>query len=220
MIYKLLIRCFLLTLPLPLTACPKIYIIRHAEVQFERPGWGSSLDAYVFKAEYNASPILNFDPGSTLSKIENYELVDTVFCSPQPRALQTAHLLFDETVDLRINSNLMELQYQVLEWPLVQMPVRAWLAASMMFWMAGANDDRVPSYRERKSTLNIFSEELITYAEQNGSGIVVAHAVVNRELIRILKKRGWKLEHREGYENLSVNCLVKKDCANLPSRPE
>lgn len=217
--YKLLIRCFLLALPLPLTACPKIYIIRHAEVQFDRPGWGSSLEAYVFKAEYNSSPIRNFDPGPTLAKIENHEHVDTVFCSPQARAIQTTKLLFGEKVGLRINENLMELQYQVLDWSFINMPVRAWLASSMLVWMMGANDNDIPSYRERKRKLECFSEEIIAYSEIHGSGIVIAHAVLNRELIRILKKRGWKLEHREGYENLSVNCLVKKDCTDPPTRP-
>lgn len=219
-IYKLLIACVLITLPIPAKTCSKIYIIRHAEVQFDRPGWGSSLEAYIFKAEYNAALIRNFDPELTLSKIENHTDVDTVFCSPQLRAIQTAKVLFDENVELRINDNLMELQYQVLDWPLIQMPARAWLTASMIFWMAGANDDQVMSYQERKRKLKIFSEELITYAEQYGTGIVVAHAVVNRELIRILKMQGWKLEHREGYENLSVNCLVKKDSTDLPSRLE
>jgi broad specificity phosphatase PhoE len=75
--------------------------------------------------------------------------------------------------------------------------------------MAGNNQEENPTYRQRKQDLEIYSNEIITYAETHGNSVVVAHGVVNRELIKILKKKGWKFEHRDGYGNLSVNCLVK-----------
>lgn len=89
------------------------------------------------------------------------------------------------------------------------MPVRAWLTASLIFWMAGNDTDSLPGYRERKQNLEKYSSELIAYAERNGEAIVVAHGVINRELIRILKKKGWKHYQKEGYGNLSVNSLKR-----------
>lgn len=188
---------------------PVIHIIRHAEVDAESHGWCSSAEAFKFRMIYNNADIREFDPGPVLKKINDPEKVDTVFCSPQKRALQTAFALFDDNAILSINDNLRELQYPVIKWPVIRMPARAWLTASMIFWMDGNNTDSLPSYRERKQNLEKYSSELIAYAERKGEAIVVAHGVINRELIRILKKKGWKHYQKEGYGNLSVNSLKR-----------
>ncbi|RLD61114.1 MAG: hypothetical protein DRJ01_08485 [Bacteroidetes bacterium] len=75
--------------------------------------------------------------------------------------------------------------------------------------MIGKSIHKKSSYRQRKEDLKIFAGELIEYAERNGKSVVVAHGMLNRELIRILKKQGWKFENKDGLGNLSVNCLVK-----------
>lgn len=196
-------------LPLNILGGPVIYIIRHAEVDTESPGWSSSKKANIFREKYNKADIRDFDPEKILKKIDNPEGADTVFCSPQQRAVKTALTLFDNDIFLNINDNLMELQYPVIKWPVLRMPARAWLTTSLILWMAGNNNDSIPTYRERKQNLDIYSEELIGYAERNGKCIVVAHGLVNRELIRILKKKGWKYDHKEGYGNLSVNSLKR-----------
>ena len=191
---------------------PTIYFIRHAEVNADNPGWSSSRNAYNYKEEYNRASIINFNPEPIRSKIRNYENVDTVFCSPQLRAIQTAAILFDTNhVVLNINDNLMELQYNVIRFPVIQMPARAWLTTSLIFWMAGINTGSLTSYEERKNSLEDFAGEIIDYAERHGECIIVAHGVVNREFIRILKKKGWKRDERGGNGNLSVNSLVKED---------
>jgi broad specificity phosphatase PhoE len=191
---------------------PRIYFIRHAKVNADNPGWSSSKDAYNFKEEYNRASIHNFDPEPVLNKIKNYENVDTVFCSPQLRAMQTAAILFDTNhVVLIINDNLMELQYNVISFPVIQMPTGVWLTSSLIFWMAGINTGSLLSYEERKNSLEDFAREVIDYAERHGECIIVAHGVVNRELLRILKKKGWKRDQRDGYGNLSVNSLVRND---------
>ncbi len=191
-------------------ANPKIYIIRHAAVQIEKPGWGSSEKAFQYKLEYNTTSVEDFNPVNVLNKIDDYETIDTVYCSPQLRAIQTANILFEDQVILNINDNLMELQYPVVQWSVIKLPVRVWLTSSLIFWMAGNNRDSIPSYKERKQSLEDYSEEIIDYAERNGKSIIVAHGVVNSELIKILKLKGWKFEDKEGYKNLAVNCLVRK----------
>lgn len=200
---------FLIPLSENVFANTKIYLIRHARVQVEIPGWSSSKIAYQYKQEYNINPIEVFDPAIVLKKIDNPETIDSVFCSPQLRAVQTAGLLFNNQAVLNINENLMELQYPVIQWPVIKMPVRVWLTTSMIFWMAGNNHDSIPTYQQRKQSLENYSDEIIDYTERHGRSIVIAHGVVNRELIRILKKKGWKFEHKDGFGNLSVNCLEK-----------
>lgn len=187
----------------------KIYLIRHASVEIESPGWCNAKRAQAFKNDYNISDIQVFDPKLVFAKIDSPEEIDTVFCSPQWRAMQTADILFNTQVIRRIDTNLMEFDYPVSQIPLIRLPLKAWLAMSRISWMIGNSISMKPTYRQRKDNLEIFVDEIIDYAEKNGKTVVVAHGMLNRELIRILKKRGWEFENKDGLGNLSVNCLVK-----------
>ncbi len=187
----------------------KIYLIRHAAVEINKPGWVNAKKAHIYKEEYNHSDIQIFDPEMVLNKIENYKEIDTVFCSPQMRAIQTAEILFQNQANLKIDKHLMELDYPVSKLRLIKLPINVWLTMSRISWMIGNRVSKKPSYNDRKENLEIFVEEIIDYAEKNGKSVVVAHGMVNRELIRILKKKGWNYELKEGLGNLSVNCLVK-----------
>ena len=187
----------------------KIYLIRHAVVQIESPGWCKTNETQRYKNEYNKAPVEIFDPEIVLSKIDNPETIDTIFCSPLFRALETANLLFDNSVILKIDSNLMELNYKIIHIPLLKLPAKVWQTISVVSWAPGKNQGNVPTYRQRKRNLKEYSDEIITYAEKHGKSVVVAHGMLNRELIRILKKKGWKLEQKDGFGNLSVNCMVK-----------
>lgn len=206
--FFLLCTFTLIFLSVNIFASPKIYLIRHATVPMENPGWCSAQIAYEYKLAYNNTSVLAFDPGMVLTKIDSPETIDTVFCSPQLRAIQTAKVLFDNKANLKINKNLMELNYPVIRWPLIRLPVRVWLTTSLISWMAGNNQDDKPTYKQRKQSLENYSTELINYAETHGKTVLIAHGVVNRELIKILKKKGWEFENRDGYKNLSVNCLI------------
>ena len=199
----------LILLSLNVFASSKIYLIRHAKVQIENPGWCSSQIASHNKDVYNSTSVQVFNPDEVLSKIDFPATIDTVFCSPQLRAIETAELLFDKNVMLKINDNLMELDYPVLEWSIIKLPVKAWLTISFIAWIAGNNKNEKLSYKKKKQNLETYSNELITYAETHGASVVIAHGMLNRELIKILKKKGWKFEHKDGFGNLSVNCLVK-----------
>ncbi len=187
----------------------KIYLIRHAAVQIENPGWCKVKRAHSYKEEYNNAHVRVFDPGVVLNRIDQSETIDTVFCSPQLRAVQTAELLFNKQVVLKIDEGLMELDYPVIRFPLIKLPLNAWLIISRVLWMAGNTRKEKPTLRQRKAGLEKISNELISYAGIHGKSVVVAHGMVNRELIRILKKKGWEFEHKDGFGNLSVNCLVK-----------
>lgn len=187
----------------------KIYLVRHASVDLEKPGWCTAKLAQAYKEAYNLAFVQKFDPKLVLAKIDYSEEIDTLFCSPQFRAIQTVDILFAKQVIRRIDTNLMEFDYPVNQIPLLRLPVRAWLAMSRISWMLGNSISKKPSYRKRKEDLEIFVDEIIEYAEKNGKSVVVAHGMLNRELIRILKKRGWEFENKDGLGNLSVNCLVK-----------
>lgn len=206
---KPLLFLILITLSITSMAQNKIYIIRHAEVAIEKQGWSSAKRAQKYKSDYNNADIKRFNPKLVLEKIDNSEAIDTVFCSPQWRALQTAETLFDPSVFIKVDSNLRELDYQVTQIPLIRLPVKAWLTVSRITWMIGSKITPNSNYKKRKTELEYFVDELIAYTEIHGKSIVIAHGMLNRELIKILKEKGWNLEHNDGLGNLSVNYLTK-----------
>ncbi len=188
---------------------PRIYIIRHANVDLPKPGWGSAKKSKKYKNAYNTVGIETFNPEEALHKIENHASIDTVFCSPQLRAQETALLLFSEDVILETDSVLIEFDYPVIQIPVLQLPVKGWLAISRITWMTGINRGKKSNYKNRISSLNDFSDELSAFALNNELAVVVAHGFVNRKLIKLLKANGWKFckKGRDGHKNLSVNCL-------------
>lgn len=208
--FQCIILLVLIILPEMTTfANPRIYLIRHAAVDLGKPGWGTSKNSAQYKEAYNFAGIEAFNIEKVLRKIKHYENLDTVFCSPQFRAIETAQILFGENVAFKLDSILIELDYPVLQVPLIQLPVKGWLLISRISWMAGINRGEKTGYKDRIDELNAFSDELIKFAQRNGNAVVVAHGMVNRELVKILKKHGWKYceNGKDGYGNLSVNCL-------------
>jgi broad specificity phosphatase PhoE len=188
---------------------PRIYLIRHAAVDLQKPGWGTSKNSAEYKEAYNFAGIETFNPKEVLQKIENHGLLDTVFCSPQHRALETALMLFGKNSILRTDSMLAELDYPVVQVPVLQLPVKGWLFVSRISWMAGINRGEKTGYKKRLEELHVFTNDLVKYACRNDLAVLVAHGMLNRELVKILKARGWKYceNGKDGYGNLSVNCL-------------
>lgn len=210
MIKKIIFTLLLLQAVTIVGANPKIYLIRHASVDLKKPGWGTSKMSAEYKAAYNLAKIEAFNPDEVLQMIANYEYSNTVFCSPQSRALETARILFDDHVKVIIKRELAELDYPIVQVPFLQLPVKSWLFISRITWMAGINRGEIPGYKKRQDELDSFSNDLIKTAHRDGLSIVIAHGMVNHELVKILIDRGWKYckNGRNGYGNLSVNCLV------------
>lgn len=208
--FQYIVLLLLIILPeIKTFANPKIYLIRHAAVDLRKPGWGTSKNSAEYKEAYNFTGIKAFNPNEVLQKIKNHESLDTVFCSPQPRALETALMLFGKNVILKTDSVLTELDYPVVKVPVIQLPVKGWLFVSRLTWMAGINQGEKPGYKDRIEKLTAFSDELIKFAQKEGIAVVMAHGMVNRELVKILKNHGWEFceNGKDGYGNLSVNCL-------------
>ena len=191
-----------------LFAQSEIYLIRHAQVELETPGWRSYKTAIAHKQTYNHSPIMAFDAADVLAKIDHYNSIDTVFVSPQSRARETAAKIFGNHVYYRVEPGLKELDYPVVRIPVLIMPTPVWLGLSRATWMMGLNNQQMPTLKEEMHELKIVADELIDYAERNQRTVVVAHGMVNRQLKKILKQRGWRVAENEGHKNLAVNKLV------------
>ncbi len=190
-------------------ASSKIYFIRHSRVDLKKPGWGDSNDATLYKEQYNQVHIKEFNPIEVIKKIEHYDTVDTVFCSPQLRAIETASILFGKNVILKTDRVLSELNYPVVRVPVLQLPVKVWLFTSRIMWMTGITGNEKEDYQLRKEELSVYSKQLIDNACKHEVTVVVAHGMVNRELIKILRAQGWRPKNNLDYTTLSVNCLEK-----------
>jgi len=206
---KFLLFCLAFFVSVNVIATSYIYIIRHAAVNIERPKWANTQTIHNYKLQYNTNTVQEFDIKTVLAKIDSPETIDTVFCSPQSRALQTAIMLFGTQAKLRINENLMELDYHVIQVPFIKLPTKMWQTASFIFWLAGINKSTLPSYKYRKQNIDIYSNQIIAYAQRHGKAVVVAHGIHNQLLIKMLKKKGWEFKLNDGHANVSVNCMVK-----------
>jgi len=208
-IFKFMVLLLLIVRIGMANSTPRIYLIRHAKVGLKKPGWGTSKYSAEYKEAYNVSGIEAFNPEDVLQKIENHEIIDTVFCSPQKRALETTLMLFGKNVVLKTENALTELDYPMVKVPVLQLPVKGWLIISRIIWMAGINQGDITGYKERLDELNTFSDELLKFAQRDGIAVVVAHGMVNRELVKILKNHGWEYckNGKDGFGTLSVNCL-------------
>lgn len=188
----------------------EIYLIRHAQVDIDKPGWTSSRMTNDYKKEYNQALIVPFDAEAVLEKIDSLETIDTVFVSPQSRAMQTALQLFGTKVHYRVEPSLKELDYPVVRWPVLRLPTSTWLGISRTTWMLGINNQQKPTFKNEMQRLEIFAGELTTFAARHQRIVVVAHGMVNRQLKKILKRKGWKLTENDGHKNLAVNKLVNQ----------
>lgn len=188
----------------------KIYLIRHAKVDIKNPGWGNSKAAHLYKKQYNRSPIRNFNANEIKEKIENFETVDTVFCSPLKRAAETASIIFGEDAVIKRDSVLAELDNPIVKFPVVQLPVKVWLLISRGTWMMGINGKEKEDYQHRKKELQVYTQKLIEYTNTHEVTVVVAHGMLNWELKKILKEQGWKPGNHYDSSILSVNYFEKK----------
>ncbi len=191
-----------------LFAQSEIYLIRHAQVDLDTPGWINYKAVIAHKQKYNQSPIMAFDADEVLAKIDHNNAIDTIFVSPQARARQTAAQMFGSRVHYRVEPRLKELDYPVVRIPVLIMPTPVWLGLSRATWMLGVNNREIPTLKEEMEELKIVADELISFAERNQRTVIVAHGMVNRQLKKILKRRGWRVMENEGHKNLAVNKLV------------
>lgn len=189
---------------------PRIYLIRHAPVNIKKPSWADYERMLQYKKDYNTTSVIAFDKQPVLDKIGYDRKVDTVFCSRQIRSIQTARILFDSTVFIKTNEVLNEMEYPLIHIPKIALPANWWLVASRSYWMTGLNMDHKNQRLLRRQQLENFLKNIIKHAEVHGKTILVGHGITNREIIRTLKKQGWKYCKRDGYDNLSVNCLIKE----------
>jgi len=186
----------------------KICIIRHAKVAIAKPGWGKTSDAKKYKMEYNTSSVITDIPENVQIKIKQFNDLKSVHCSLLPRSEQTAKLLFGDSINIIADSRFNELDYPVIDVPLLKLPVKFLLSTSRLLWFLNLNNKSVDSFKTKKNEIKKLVDDLVKLADEERTIVIVGHGIQMRQMIKELKKRGWKPGNLEGYKNLSMNCLV------------
>jgi broad specificity phosphatase PhoE len=184
----------------------EIYLIRHAQVNQERPLLCTSAKAAELLDEYNELPVRDFDPQPVRAIIG--DTIHTVYTSTLGRAIETAVILFPETDTLYSNSLFNEYDLSMISVPLIPLPYVAWTTLSRFFWNIALNnrgESRFEAHRRMKQA----TDQLEKYTLKNRRIVLVAHGYLIAEMKRELKRRGWKLEVYQGHKNLAVTKLTK-----------
>lgn len=185
----------------------EIVLIRHAKVDLETKGWMSAQKAKCFRTAYDTAAIHNFLPDTVLSKIPN-RITDTVYTSSLPRSLCTAFNLFDDSVIYYSTPFFDEFELHIIRLPLV-LPYKAWTAISRFGWFVGFKREHTETHKEArrrvKHAVNFIEEK----SRHNEQVILVTHGFLNHKIKNKLKRRGWRIKHDQGKENLGATVLEK-----------
>lgn len=199
-------------LPGNATAAPqRIYLLRHAEVAIEKPGWGKAEKVREYKKQYKAAPVKQEIPGKLHAIADSLSAISKIYTSNLPRSQQTARLLFGDSAPFVTDSRLNEIEYPVLNNKLIKLPVKFWLSLSRGLWMLNLNKKEFNSLKEEKDRIRELAIELTAISEKEENVFIVGHGFLNRLLLKELKNTGWEVERFEGYKNLSLNCLMKNE---------
>lgn len=183
----------------------EIYLIRHAQVDQEKPFLCTSSRAAEILDEYDGLPVLDFDPGPVRAIIG--DTVPAVYTSVLSRSVETAWILFPEADTLYADPLFNEYDLSMISVPLIPLPYLAWTTLSRFFWNIALNnreESRFEAHRRMKQATDLMEK----YALKNRKIVLVAHGYLISEMKRELKKRGWTLEINQGHKNLAVTKLM------------
>ena len=77
--------------------------------------------------------------------------------------------------------------------------------------MIGLHSSTVASFQSEKSRAKSVSELLDKAARENKKVILVAHGLLNKYIVRYLKKNGWDHSYDGGNDYLSVQVMSQID---------
>ncbi len=183
----------------------KIYLVRHAKVDQQKPLFIGSGKAERLLEQYNYSPIESFDPELVRQQLPNKPAL--LLSSGLFRARQTAALVFpnDSIIPIPLFN---EYQMGINQIPIIHMPYSAWTGLSRGLWLLHLNSEAETRHasRERMNEAALLLNQL---ADLNPIIILFGHGYFISELRKELNKQGWEVEKNGGNRNLSVSVLSR-----------
>lgn len=183
----------------------QIIIIRHGEPEINTNGWFSYKAAKNYIKAYDTVGVSSIkDPPVIL---ESHEEVK-IFSSSLFRAYDTSLKIFPEADAICVDSAFIEFQREIIPLPLI-LPIKGWTGLSRFFWMIGLHSSTIPCLRSEKSRARSDSELLDEAARKSKKVILVAHGLLNKYIVRYLKKNGWDHSYDGGNDYLAVQVMTK-----------
>ena len=183
----------------------QIITIRHGAPEINKNGWFSYKAAKNYIKAYDTVGVSSFKEQPVI--LEPCEEIK-IFSSSLFRAYDTSLKIFHEEDAICVDSAFIEFQREIIPLPLI-LPIKGWTGISRFFWMIGLHSSAVPSFRAEKSRAKSDSELLDKAARENKKVILVAHGLLNKYIVRYLKKNGWDHSYDGGNDYLAVQVLTK-----------
>jgi broad specificity phosphatase PhoE len=184
----------------------QIMLIRHGDPIIDTKGWFYFYEASNFVDAYDTVGVYYVDHAPV--SIQPGEILH-VYCSPLQRAKSTAEQLFGDQFDIIYDSSFVEFKNEIIPLPWIRLPLKFWRVSSRLVWMAGLHSSQVPSLSQQKDRSREVAARLGQLANKEKRVVLVAHGLLNRYIIRYLKKDGWQHSFDGGYGYLNVQVLSK-----------
>jgi broad specificity phosphatase PhoE len=184
----------------------QIILIRHGEPALNKSGWFNRKEAIQFIKDYDA---VGVEPLSFVPLVIEAHERPVVHTSTLNRAMHTARLVFGDEIPYQEEALFREFERKIIEFPNISLPLKFWLNCSRIVWFLGGNDQNIESFREAKERAKQASERLTESAMKETKVVLVAHGLLNRYLIKKLKKEGWHLVRKGGSDYLAASLLIK-----------
>lgn len=182
----------------------RIFLIRHARPDVDDDGLFTMETARQYIADYDTAQVEEF----VLShEAIPFKEINEVFCSTLVRSQLTAKAIFGEQVQLRIDKAFREFERRIFTLPFVRLPINIWLLSARLLWFLGFNSQGIETFREARARARECARILEADAKQRNTTVLVAHGLLNNFIVRELNKLGWKTQHKEGHDYLSVTVL-------------
>ena len=163
-----------------------IALYRHGKVRFDGWKWTSPEKFRQLVVAYDNGPIV------VPNKRSPQATPGWIVVSTLPRSVASAHVLFgghDFKSDL-----FREAELPTLPAIPVVLPTIAWFVVSRLLWRFGRRTD-CEGYSDFKSRAALATDILIDHCSDGKSVALVGHALLNREIARELRKRGFHGPH-------------------------
>ncbi|HZG70657.1 MAG TPA: phosphoglycerate mutase family protein [Chondromyces sp.] len=175
----------------------EISLVRHGKSQLTENDKITCLDFRKWIEKYDNNGVVEEPtyPSKTIEKIANAKIVVT---SDLKRSVQSAKLL-NSAVKIIPNSLFREAELPAGSMKLLDIKFRPsiWAIILRLLWICGSSHD-CESLSDAKFRAKKASQQLINYAEEYHSVVLVGHGFFNMLIAKELQKNGWKGKRKSG----------------------
>ena len=185
-----------------------IVLARHGEPALSRKVKLSAREYREFWANYEILGLLpGQSPPATLTAF--VERCGALIASTRLRSIESAEALAHGRAFSR-EAMLVEAPLPPPDWPgWIRLPPSIWGFIARVWWWYFNHHEGQETRRQAEARADKAAAMLEALADQGEDVVVLAHGFFNFMIGRSLKRRGWRLEHSEGWKYWSTRRFVR-----------